>query len=181
MIKNTEKLTQAASKTIDSANTFAIAALETFEKLTKLQLESSRRVLEETALACKEISTIKNPKDLLTSVNKFAAQTFENNMANYREAYDVMSNSQSKLGKFFETHLQSAQENMISAVAEMSQYTPAKGKVSADSLKSWVDNANSAFKAMNSVVDQVTEMTTKNVSAATEATMNAMKKSSAKK
>lgn len=178
--KNTERFTEATAQSIDNARNFMQASLESIEKITRLNLDASRKLLEETSDAIKEISTINNPKDLFDRVNKLATHSVENNLCNCRDLYEIVTETQTKIGKMLESQLQTTQQNVVNAVEGLSHLTPSKSTAASESLKNWVIGANQAMNTMSKVAAQVTEFTNNNIKAATTATANAVKKTTKK-
>ncbi len=174
--KTNERFTEATNNTVDTAYNFLQTSLESIEKLTKIQLESSRKILDETSQSIKDMAGVSNSKDLFDKVNQLATTTVEHNICNCRDAYDVLSNAQSQISKMFETYFQNAQQNMSSVVENFSQFNPtSKGNFASDSLKSWINGTNQAINTLTKMSSQVTEFAKNNVKAATTATANTVK------
>jgi phasin family protein len=180
MNKTTEHFSEATVQTIDTAREFMQTSLESIEKMTRLNLDASRRILDETSQALKEMSSVNNPKDLLNRVNQLASSSVESNMCNCRDLYEILTEAQSKISKMFEIQIQATQKNVTNAVEGLSQLNP-KSTVASESIKSWLNGANQAMNTMNKMASQVTEFTNNNIKAATAATVNAAKKTAAKK
>ena len=174
--KPNEQFTDATNNTVNAACTFLETSLESIEKLTKLQLETSRKILDETSKSIKDMTCINNPKDLFDKVNQLATNTIESNICSCRDAYEVLSTTQSQIGKMFETYFQTAQQNVSNVVENLSQFNPSKANVASESLKSWVNGTNQALNAFSKISSQVSEFTNNNIKAATTATANAVKK-----
>lgn len=177
MIKNNEQFTQATSKNIDYANEFFKTSIESIEKLTALQLNASKKFLNETTDAIKDITQTNNPKDLFEKVNQLATSSVENNISNCRNVYEIMTEVQAKIGKYVENHIQSTQENIVSAVDDLTKFNSvAKSSAASESIKTWLDSTNQAMGAMTKVASQITEYANNNINAATKATQDAVKK-----
>ncbi|MCE2706135.1 MAG: phasin family protein [Proteobacteria bacterium] len=178
--KNSEQFSDAANKTVDAAYDFLQTSLESIEKLTKIQLNSSKKILDETSQTMKEISCANNPKDLFEKMNKVASNTAEHNASNCRDAYEVLATTQAQLGKMFETYFQNTQQSVAQAVENFSQFNPSKESFANDTFKNWFSSSNPAFDIFNKMASQATEFAANNMqSAATE--NNVKKPTSAKK
>lgn len=179
--KTVEQFSEAASQSVDSANEFIKTSLSSFEKITKLNIDASKKLLEETSEALKEFTEIKNPKDLFARVNSLATSSVEQNINNCRDLYEILTETQNKIGKLVEAQIQSAQQNVASAMENLSKFNPSKSNIATESVKNWVNGTNQALETFNKVASQVTEFTNNNIKAATTATANAAKKAATPK
>jgi phasin family protein len=179
MIKN-EQITTETQKAIDTAMELVTTSIHSVEKLTHIQLETSRQIMEETSKAIKELAGVTDPKEMFSRVNAMATQAVEKNLASARDVYDIVSEVQSKINKVAEESVQNLQQAALTSVDGLSQYNPSGAKAATDSLKTWINSANQALSAMNKVAAQVTEFTNSNINAATTATVNAAKKTAKK-
>lgn len=175
-----ERLAEAASVSVDNAREFMQNSLESIEKVAKLQLDSSKKMLEETSQAIKEISSAANPKDFFSRLSQLATHSVESNISNCRDLYEIMSEVQTNLGKLIETNIQNTQQNIATAVEGLSKFNPSNANAS-DSVKNWINSANQAMSNMQKMASQVTEFTNKNIKAATTAATATAKKATAKK
>lgn len=177
MTKHNEQFTQATSNGIDCANDFLKTSLEGIEKLAALQLNASKKLLTETTDAIKDITQTNNPKDLFEKVNQLATSSVETNICNCRNIYEIMTEVQAKIGKYVENHIQTTQASIVGAVDDLTKFNSvAKSSAASESIKTWLDSTNQAMGAMTKVVSQITDYANKNISAATKATEDAVKK-----
>ena len=178
-LKN-ERLAEAASVSVENAREFMQTSLESIEKVAKLQLDSSKKMLEETSQAIKEISSASNPQDFFSRLSQLATHSVESNITNCRDLYEILSEVQTNVGKLIETNIQHTQQNIATAVEGLSKYNPSNAAAS-DPVKNWINSANQAISTIQKMATQVTEFTTKNIQAASEAGVAAAKKATAKK
>lgn len=178
MFKKPEQFTEMGSQCVNTACDFAQTSLESLEKLTQLQLSNSKKILDETSKALKEVSELENPKDMFDKINHLATQAVESNIDNCRNIYEVISDAQTKFSKMLESQFQKAQANIVDSVDSLSKFSPVStsNNVVTDSVKTWMNNTNQAMSAMSKVASQVTEFTNNNVKTATSATVSAVKK-----
>ena len=174
-----EHLAEAASVNVENAREFMQASLESIEKVAKLQLDASKKMLAETSEAIKEISSANNPKDFFERVNQLATHSVETNIGNCRDLYEVMQEVQSKVSKMIEANIQTSQQNMANAVGGFANFNQANP--ASDSVKNWVNSVNQAVSNMTKMAAQISEFANKNIKAATTATAAAEKKTAAKK
>ena len=176
MFKKSEQFTEVGNQCINVACDFAQTSLESLEKLTQLQLNNSKKILDETSKAIKEVSALDNPKDMFDKINHLATQAVESNIDNCRNIYEVVSDAQSKFSKMIESHFQQTQAKIVDSVDSFSKFSPlSSSNVVTDSVKTWVNNTNQAMNAMSKVASQVTEFATNNVKVATNSVKKATK------
>lgn len=180
MFQKNEKVTADAQKALENAMDLVNTSIHSVEKLTHIQLENSRQIIEETSKAIKELANVTDPKEVFARVNAMAAQAVEKNIASARDVYDVVNEVQSKINQLAEEGVHNIQQAALSSVEGMSQYNPNGSKAISDSLKNWINSTNQALSAMNKVASQLSEFTNSNINAASSATANAVKKSTKK-
>jgi phasin family protein len=167
------QLSKSSEESIEATREVLKTSLASIEKLTKLNLDASKKFLAETTKALKEISGIKNPKDLFEKVNQLATHTVENNISNCRDVYDIISDTHSRIRKMVESHLQSAQKSLNSAADNFSKLNPgAKSPFSADAIKKWFEGTNEAMETLNKITANASKGFTKTSPAKTAATAN---------
>ncbi len=180
MFKQTEQLKLDTQKAIDTAMELVTASIHSVEKLTHIQLETSRQIMEETSKAVKNLSGVTDSKELINRVNEIATQAVEKNLASARDVYDVVNEVKSKLSQVTEENMQTLQQAAFNSVDEVAKYNPSGAQVASESLKSWINGTNQTIAAVNKAVSQVSEFTASNLSAATSATVSAIKKNQTK-
>src|SRR6185437_16603597 len=86
-------------------------------------------------------------KQLFEKVNKLAKNTVENNMSSCRNVCGIITETQSKISKMFESSIQNAQKNMVSATEKLSKINPtAKSNFGADAMQNWINSTNQAME-----------------------------------
>ncbi len=181
MLKKNEQFTAETQKAIDTAMDLVSASITSVEKLTHIQLETSRQILEETSKAIKGLTSVSDPKEMFSRINAMATQAVEKNLASARDVYEVVNEVKAKISKAAEDSMHNMQQAAISSVEGASQLNPNGSNFAADALKGWINNANQALAAMNKVAAQVSEFANNNINAATKATVEAAKKTAVKK
>ena len=180
MIKNNEQMTAETQKAIDKMLDLVTTSIDGVEKLTHVQLETSRKILEETSQAIKGFATVTDPKELMARVNQIATSAVEKNIASATDVYNVVKDIQAKMSKVAEESVQSMQQAALNSVEGASQFNPTGSNFASDAIKSWINSTNQTLSAINKVASQVAEFTNNNIKAATSATVNAAKKAGSK-
>lgn len=180
MFNKNEQIAVEAQKAIDATLDLVTTSIQGVEKLTQIQLETSRQILEETSKAIKELSGVSDAKEMFARVNAIAVQTVEKNLASARNAYDIVSDVQAKINQVAEERIQSLQQAALTSVDGLTQLNPNGSNFASDTLKTWINSANQAVSAMHKAAAQVTEFTHSNLNAASTVTTNSIKKSQKK-
>lgn len=173
--KNNEQFAEATNNTVDTAYAFLQTSLESIEKIAKLQVETSKKILDEASQTMKYVAGAANSKDIFDKVNQLATNTIGNNICNCKDAYEVFADTQSKLGKVFASYFNVAQQGINSTIENFTQFSPTKNSFATESFKTLISNANQALNNFTKVSAQVADFTTNNIK--TAATANAVKKS----
>lgn len=154
---NKAQFHKTSDESIETTREVLKTSLASIEKLTKINLDASKKFLQETSKALKEMSNIKNPKDLFEKVNQLATHTVESNMSSCRDIYGVITDTQTKIKKMLESHIQTAQKNIASATENFSKLnTAGKSGFTTDTVKKWLHSANEAMSALNKLTGKTT-------------------------
>lgn len=179
--KNNENITEATVASVEKARELLQTSIESIEKVAKLQLDASRRILDETSDALKQITTVDNPKDFFDKVSQLASHSVENNMGNCRELYEVVQEVQLKISKMIEESIQASQQNVQNAVEGFSNFNPSSfgntHNMANESVKNWMNAANQAMANLQKVAGQMQD----SFKAAATATTETAKKATTKK
>ena len=97
MLNNNEQVKIETQKAIDKAMELVTASIHSVEKLTHIQLEASRQILEDTTRALKELAGTTDPKSVAAKVSEMAANAVEKNIASARDIYEVMNEVSAKI------------------------------------------------------------------------------------
>ena len=175
MLNNNEQVKIETQKAIDKAMELVTASIHSVEKLTHIQLEASRQILEDTTRALKELAGTTDPKSVAAKVSEMAANAVEKNIASARDIYEVMNEVSPKVSKLAEENVQTAQQATMNSVDGLSKYSPSSSQAVSEAVKSWMNNANQAMSAVSKVASQVTEFASSNLNAATNSAVTAVK------
>lgn len=185
--KNNEHLAEAASVTVENARELMQTSLESIEKVAKLQLDASKKMLDEASQAIKEISAANNPKDFFERFSQLASHSVETNIGNCRDLYEVMQDVQTKMSKMIESNIQTSQKNVANAVQGLKDNFNATNSfgsgnnAASESVKNWINSANQAMANMSKMASQMSDLANSNIKAATTASAAAAKKATTTK
>ncbi|MCC2625752.1 MAG: hypothetical protein K0R14_1625 [Burkholderiales bacterium] len=168
---------QASEESMTTAREVLKTSLASMEKLTKINLDASKKFLEETTHALKEMSSITNPNELLKKVNQLATNTVENNISNCRNVFDIITETQNKISKMFESGMHTAQKNIADATEKLSKINPAaKSTFGTDAMQKWINSTNQAMETLNKMADSISKFANNAVNSAAKTASNTPKK-----
>ncbi len=172
---------QASEESMATAREVLKTSIASMEKLTKINLDASKKFLEETTHALKEMSGITNPKDLLNKVNQLATHTVETNIVNCRNVCEIITETQNKMSKMFESGIHSAQKNIADATEKLSKMNPgAKSAFGADAMQNWINSTNAAMETLHKMADKMSQFANNAVDSAAKTANDAAKKAAKK-
>lgn len=179
--KVTEQFAEATHKGVNATYDVIQTSLDSLEKIIKLNIETSKKLLEESSRAVKDMATASSPKELFDKVSSLATHTAETNACHCRDAYEVVTEVQTQMGKTIEEHMHNAQQQIAKSMESFGKFNPLKSSMTNDTFSSWVNGANQAFTAAAKVASQISEFTHKNMSTASAATDSVKRSTGTKK
>ena len=105
MTTSNEQFAKLSANGFEAAFRVAQITLDSAERFAKLSLELSKQTLEENVKLARELGSVKDPQEALSRVNKLAAQNLEQAVANSRNVYDIVSQTQTELSKVAESNI----------------------------------------------------------------------------
>lgn len=175
MTTSNEQFAKLSANGLEAAFRVAQITLDSAERFAKLSLELSKQTLEENVKLARELSEVKDPQEALNRVNKLTAQGLEQAVANSRNVYDIVSQTQSELGKVAETNFSDLNKLLISNVESLGKNAPAGSEAAINAFKSGLAASAAAFSTLSKTGQQVAEFADSSVKAATSATADAVK------
>jgi phasin family protein len=146
--KNNQNFVDATAETVENMREFMQSSLVSLEKIAKLQIDSSKKILDETTQAVKEISTTANFNDFINKFSKFAGESVQSNVSNCRDLYELITETQNNLSKLIEANVHASKKNLNNVMKDMPNANIP------DSMKSWVNNASQAFANVQKMAEE---------------------------
>ncbi|MCX8515245.1 MAG: phasin family protein [Burkholderiales bacterium] len=158
--KNNQNFVDATTETVDNLREFMQSSLASLEKISKFQIDSSKKILDETTQAVKEISSTANFNDFVNKFSKFAGESVQNNVTNCRDLYELITETQNNLSKLIEANVHASKKNLNNVMKDMPNANIP------DSMKNWVANASQAFANVQKMAEEFNASAKNNFSAA---------------
>ncbi len=166
MTQPTDQIAAWNQAAYDAAMSYARASLASAEQLLTLNLETARTTLDQAARATRELMASGDPQQLL-AVRTRLAQTNMQQAATYAHSvYEIVSQTQSHLGKLFEGQLSKLTREMTAGAETLGQGAPG-AETSSAALKSTFAATSAMIESLNQATRQFAELSEATMKAAT--------------
>ena len=173
-----EQFAASNKANVETMLTLANAAFASAERLTALNLNTARSIMEDGVANTKAMLAVKDVQELMNLQTSLAQPIVEKAVAYARSVYEITSQSQEEVSKVMESQVAEINKGVASALDKAAKSAPAGSDVAVAAVKSAIAAANSAYDSMSKAAKQVAEIAEANVAAATNATVKAVGTSS---
>jgi phasin family protein len=150
-----------------------------YEKLAALNFNAGKTAFEDGVNHAKALLNARDIQEFM-NINVAAAQpTLEKAIAYSRSVYELSTQSQGELTKFFEVQAGEFNKNVVGFLDKVAKNAPAGSDVAVAAVKSALAAANSAYDSFAKVAKQATEIAEANIAAATAAVSKEKKRAAA--
>lgn len=164
----------AAQRTFfDHLHTLVDTAFSTAEKVTSLNLATSRSALREQLGGLQSWSNSRDLHQALGQQQQLLPR-LEQSLAYSRSLYAIASETQAVWNQLLEAQQAEFNQTVTTLLDQLSRHAPSGSDVAVNAVKSALTAANSAFNNANKAARQVAEITEASVTAATHATVRAV-------
>lgn len=161
---------------MDTCLSLADASIQGIKQAAMIQCDAVRSFMQESAVAAKNICSATNPTEAISCMQKFAISSVESSVAKSQELYSVLNQSQAVFSTAANSTIKGAQESLVKSVDQFSAVNPTFSKAASESIQNIITTTNQAADTVTKVTSQVAEVASKNLQAATQATLNTVKK-----
>lgn len=169
-----EQFASANNAAVETLSTLVTKAFSQVERLTALNLNTARSVLEDSIAATRTVLAAKNPQDLVALQATLAQPMLDKAVAYGRSVYQIATEGQQEFTKLFETQVADLNKTVADAVDKAAKSAPAGSEPVFAAVKSALGAANDIHNHVSKATKQATEIAEANVAAATEATEKAV-------
>ena len=177
---NTEQFATANKAAVDSLLFVANSALASAERISTLNFDATRSVIEESAANAKALMGAKDVQEAMKIQAELAKPNVDKAVAYSKSVYEISTEAQEQFTKMLETQFSDFQKTVAGMLDQATKSAPAGSETAVAAVKSAFAAANSAFDNMRKSAQQMTEMAQTNIAAATSATTKAAKKATGK-
>lgn len=169
-----EQFIAANKASVDALLALANAALVGAERVSTLNLNTARALLEESVANTKALLGAKDVQEAIAVQTSLAQPNVEKAVSYSRSLYEIALQSQDEFSKLIEAQFHDFQKNVAGLLDQAAKSAPVGSDVAVAAVKSAFAAANSAFDSLNTAAKQVAEITEANVAVATNATVKAV-------
>lgn len=164
-----------ATEQIETAMRFARISLDSTERLVKLQVETAKNSLEESARAAKSAVGVKDVQGALALRQELSEAAMDSAVSYSRSVYGIASQAQNELSQLIEERSTAFNKNVVSGLDRFVKSAPAGSDVAVAAMKSTVQATAAAVDSLTKAAKQVADFADASVKAATTATADAVK------
>lgn len=177
MIKNSEQIANLNKNAIDALMSIANTALASAERLTTLNLNTARSVLEDGTANVKAMSEAGNPQELINIVTSQTQPAIAKATAYGASLQEISGEAQAELTSAIEKMVGEYQKSLSSLLEEAAKNSGGNAMPAFSALQNVINSANSAFGNLQSSARQLAEQAQANMQAVNKATTAAISKS----
>lgn len=172
-----EQFASANKSTVETMTTLATTALTQIERLSALNLNTARSVLDDNVAATRTVLAAKNPQDLTSLQTTLAQPNLDKAVAYGRAVYEIFTEGQQEVAKLFEAQAAELKKTFTDALDNAAKSAPAGSEPMFAAVKSALSVADTVQDNVSKATKQATELAAANVDAASEKAAVAVKKS----
>ncbi|MBX3669174.1 MAG: phasin family protein [Rhodocyclaceae bacterium] len=165
-LPNPEALVAATKANVESALSVANIALTAIERLSALNLSVARGTLDDGAASAKALLAVKDASELPQLDASLAQPAVEKASAYSRNVYEILSQTQSDLGKIFEAKAAEVEASFTSALEEVAKSSPVGSEAALAAVKQAVSAANTSYESVKKAVTDLSALVESNLAAA---------------
>lgn len=171
-----QQFASAAKANIDVLVSLTTSAIARAERLASLNIDTARTAIEDNAASSKALFDARDVQEIV-KLQTAMVQPNVNKVAAYaRSVYEIATEGQREMAKLVEAQVADMNKAFNSALEKAAKSAPAGSEPMFAAVKSAVAVANDAYENSTKVVKQVSEAAEANLSAATDATVDAVSK-----
>jgi len=157
---------------LDQTSKFANVAFAGVEQIINLNLATAKFAFDMNTKNFQALSGITDVQDLMAFQTKLAEMGLESALSYSREAYEVVSGTQTEVTKLVEAGMTSVNKNLASVVDKAVKSAPAGSDVAVTAFKSTMAATSAAIDSLTKATRQVVDFTDASVRAATAKAAN---------
>ncbi|HKC42544.1 MAG TPA: phasin family protein [Burkholderiales bacterium] len=152
---------------VETLLSLANANFAAYEKLAALNFNATKSAFEDSISHAKALLNARDVQEYV-NINVAAAQpNLERAIAYSRSVYELATQQQAEMTKFFEGQAGEFNRTFVSLLDKFAKNAPAGSDVAVAAVKSALAAANSAYDSFAKVAKQATEIAEANIAAAT--------------
>jgi phasin family protein len=175
-----EQFAAANKANVETAMSLVKSAVARAERISALNLNTVRSVLEDSTASAKTLTAVKNPQELMDLQATLTQPIVEKAVDYARSVNEIVAEGQQEVAKLFEAKIAEMNKSFTAALDQAAKSAPAGTEAAFAALKSAVAAGNSAYENVSNTVKQMAETAEGNLTAAAEAAVKAVTGNKAK-
>jgi phasin family protein len=175
MYPNQAQFLEIQKTQVDALHAFAGSIFQATEKLTQLNLATSRAFLQDSAGTAQTLLTAKDPQELAALAGTLGQPGAEKLASYSRNAYSIASAAGAEIAKVVETQIAEGNRKLTEMIDLLAKSAPAGSEHAVSLIKNSLSAANTAFDAVSKATRQATETAESNIAAAVAVATDAVK------
>lgn len=160
-----EKFAESQKATIESLINLSTTAMASAEKLTALNLNTARAMIEDSMASMKALSEIKDPQGLMSLQQSLAQPSTEKLMEYYRNVFEIATENREEMNKLIEGKLAEANASVHAMLDEMAKNAPGSD-AAVSAVKQALAAANTTYENMTEATRKVIDIAESNLKTA---------------
>ncbi|WP_293761447.1 phasin family protein [uncultured Aquitalea sp.] len=155
MFTSTQEFTALGQAQFDKAVRLSSIVLAGAERFANLQLELTRKLLDNNAKSFKALADVKDPKAFAELQTSLTQPSLDQAFGVARDIYDAAVATQTELTSFVEEQLAEGNKQLLAGLDRLSKNAPAGSDVAVSALKTFVNTSNAAFESVSKTAKKV--------------------------
>jgi len=169
MFATPEQLSNANKITTETVQSLFNSFFNTIERISALNLNASRSVIEDTMLNTRNLLNIKDVQEALNLLPLAGPAALDKFTGYSREVYEIINKAQHDVSGALEKQASEYNSNFSDLLVKAAQNAPAGSEVAVAAVKSAIAAANSAYDSMQKAGKQVVGFVEANLAATAKA------------
>lgn len=160
MATKQDQFNEIQKKNLEAAMRLAQMSIENSQRLMELQVATAKSLFEDSVENAKALSTVKDPKDMLTLRSQYAQSTAEKMLACAREMAEMTTRAQTEVGKLVGEQLSTGGKDVFEAMQKMFTGMPITDQNAMTAIQSAMETTRAAFEQMTRASTEAFQMFT---------------------
>ncbi len=166
MTTSPKLLTVSPEEIFDAYTSASQTVFESAERLTVLNLNTARALMDDGTAAVRSLLSVKTPQDLSALQSASAQPTVEKVLGYYRGCYEILAQGLEEVVKPFELQAAEINKQVIAALEKAAKSAPGGSDVALAAVQSMVAAANSTYESVSKATRKAIEIAETNLTAA---------------
>ncbi len=174
------QLSEIAASNVEAALRLAQISLDSFEKLTQLNLATTKQHIDAAVKNTQALTHVKDVQQAVAARNTISEATLENAISYSQGVYDIAAQAKNEMGQLVEERIAALNKAVIGGMDQAAKNAPAGTDVAVNAVKSTIEATTTAVDNLTKAAKQVAEFADASAKAAASTTIDALKSANKK-